>query len=95
MDVNSPEWDCAGCPPPLFHLPPPPRPPWLDDLEGEDCADTPSLHERLSQLETCDNLLIFKSSSEWEETFHGVAVVVVCALVLVLAAVAGACLCFR
>ena len=25
-------WDCPGCPPPIFDLPPPPRPPWLDDL---------------------------------------------------------------
>lgn len=44
MDSADHECDCPG-PPPQFHLPPPPRPPYLID---SDCSDNP-----ISDLETC------------------------------------------
>ena len=34
-------WNCDGCPPPVFNLPPPPRPPWLEDLD--DCGSKGSI----------------------------------------------------
>ena len=45
---------CAGdCPPPLFQLPPPPRPPHLGDQEA-----CPLL---VPSIDTCDNILIVDS----------------------------------
>ena len=59
-------WDCDGCPPPVFNLPPPPRPPWLEDLD--DCGSTEaSLSEMLAQLETCDNTIIRDSHTLFED----------------------------
>lgn len=45
MDSADHECDCPG-PPPQFHLPPPPRPPFLIDSE---CSENP-----ISDLETCE-----------------------------------------
>lgn len=47
MDSADYECDCPGPPPPLFQLPPPPRPPFLHELA--DCSEAPLL-----DLETCD-----------------------------------------
>lgn len=47
MDSADYECDCPGPPPPVFHLPPPPRPPFLHELA--DCSEAPLL-----DLETCD-----------------------------------------
>lgn len=46
-DMDSPDYecDCPG-PPPEFRLPPPPRPPFLQD---GDCSEGP-----LADLETCE-----------------------------------------
>ena len=40
-DVNFADspWDCDGCPPPFFELPPPPRPPFMD---GDFCEGSSS-----------------------------------------------------
>ena len=84
-------WDCPGCPPPEFHLPPPPRPPWMED--PDDCElDTEGGQTRLSDLlqqsSTCDsNLHLVSTSSNqsyFEDTFHSIAVVVVCSVILVI-----------
>lgn len=47
MDSADYECDCPGPPPPVFHLPPPPRPPFLHEVA--DCTEAP-----LMDLETCD-----------------------------------------
>lgn len=49
MDSADYECDCPGPPPPAFHLPPPPRPPFLHELA--DCSEAPLL-----DLETCDTM---------------------------------------
>ncbi len=81
------DWDskCLNCAPPTFDLPPPPRPPWLEELE--DCSDNPTKEEILDQLESCEhNTLFFMEGGDarLEDAFHGVAVVLVCSLVLVM-----------
>lgn len=81
-------WDCDGCAPPAFHLPPPPRPPWLEDLDdcqqGESNSNPYQLDDWLSQMETCDNTIILDSQSYFEDTFHSIAIIVVCSIVLVI-----------
>lgn len=87
-------WNCDGCPPPAFHLPPPPRPPWLEDLD--DCGSTEaSLSELLSRVESCDNTIIRDSHTLFEDTFHSVAVIVVSAVVLVVVLLVTAVMIFR
>ena len=87
-------WNCDGCPPPVFNLPPPPRPPWLEDLD--DCgSNEASLSEMLGQLETCDNTIIRDSHTLFEDTFHSVAVIVVSAIVLVLVLLVAAVMIFK
>ena len=80
---------CVGYapdPPPTFDLPPPPRPPWLEDLEN--CEDGNGPHDFAAhQLETCENTVILDAAmagSEFESAFHSVAVVVVCATLVVI-----------
>lgn len=89
----SSDWDCDDCipPPPLFDLPPPPRPPWLEDIE--DCESNPSQSQILDQLETCDNTVIL--GSNFEETFHSVAVIVVCSFVIVIMLMIAGIVLFR
>ena len=70
-------------PPPFFDLPPPPKPPTFQDFE-EDCPDHPSYSEILDQLETCDHTLILGPAGHFEDTFHSVAVILVCSIVLVM-----------
>ncbi|TRY61982.1 hypothetical protein TCAL_10719 [Tigriopus californicus] len=77
---SSSRWDCDGCAPPTFNLPPPPRPPWLEDFEN--CNESPSQSELIAQLETCDNTIIL--NSPFEDTFHSVLVILVCAFVAVI-----------
>ena len=83
----------AADPPPVFDLPPPPRPPWLEDLEGcEEESETP-----LRQLETCENTvpLAMGEGGDFESAFHSVAVVVVCALLVVMFALTLGVVVFR
>ena len=86
-------------PPPTFDLPPPPRPPWLEDLEncgGEDSEDGfGGRFQTDYQLETCDNVIMGASSSDFESAFHSVAVVVVCAILVVMFALALGVVIFR
>ncbi len=67
----------AADPPPVFDLPPPPRPPWLDELDDCDAK------EAVAVLESCDNTLIV-DATDFESTFHSIAVVVVCAIIVVM-----------
>lgn len=83
-------WDCVDCPPPEFHLPPPPRPPWLDQDdpdEGKDCDSQTRLVDFLSDLDSCDSDLVINvndGQTQFEDTFHSIAVIVVSAVVLVI-----------
>lgn len=47
MDSADYECDCPGPPPPVFRLPPPPRPPFLHEIT--DCSEAPLL-----DLDTCE-----------------------------------------
>ena len=69
------ECDKEDCPPPVFELPPPPLPPWLEDLET--CQD-------ISASESCDNILIIDSQVHLQETFHNLVIIAVCAAILVI-----------
>jgi len=69
------ECDTEDCPPPLFSLPPPPRPPWLEDPET--CQES-------SAEESCDNILIIDSQVHLKETFHNLIIIAVCAAILVI-----------
>ncbi len=129
---------CDGCAPPIFDIPPPPRPPWLEDLD--DCNDNryilnfvkaeatiwnwfslfncdiwyklrsqvscskgghyaiclhfclftffrgehQSLSAWLDSMETCDNTIILDPTSYFEDTFHSIAIIVVCSIILVI-----------
>ena len=88
-------WDCADCPPPEFHLPPPPRPPWmeeLDDCDHDEGAGGSGGQTRLADLlqhsSTCDSNLqlvsVNDTHSYLEDTFHSIAVIVVCSVILVI-----------
>ena len=71
------EYQCINedCPPPIFELPPPPRPPWLEDLEN--CQER-------TNSDSCDNILIIDSQVHLEETFHNLIIIAVCAAILVI-----------
>ena len=43
-------WDCDGCPPPFFELPPPPRPPFMDGDFCEDAAQVQVFSSKRGQL---------------------------------------------
>ena len=80
---------CEGghCAPPTFNIPPPPRPPWMEELE--DCSDGGSrenqrISEWLSEVHSCDNTLIRDSQTYFEDTFHSIAIIVVSAIILVI-----------
>ena len=92
---NEDLWNCDGCPPPVFDLPPPPRPPWLEDLDDCGSKADSSLSEMLSQVETCDNTIIRDSQTLFDDTFHSVAVIVVSAIVLVLVLLVAAVMIFK
>jgi len=86
-------WDCDGCAPPSFNIPPPPRPPWMEEVDncggisddniiGNNNQET--LSEWLSQLQTCDSTLIRDPPSVFEDVFHSIAIIIVSAIVLVI-----------
>ena len=90
---GAPGCSYASDPPPSFDLPPPPRPPWLEDLEN--CEDggegfggkIQSSSFAAHQLETCENTVILDAmmtGDDFESAFHSVAVVVVCAILVVI-----------
>ncbi len=89
------DFDCDACAPPVFDLPPPPRPPWLEEACDDDAAEfSPQQHD-ISLLESCDNTVILDNMSYFEDTFHSVAVIVVCSIVFVLAALVAGVVLFR
>ena len=82
-------WDCDGCAPPNFNIPPPPRPPWMENLDHcaenqESSNNQETLAQWLSQLQTCDNTLIRDPPSVFEDVFHSIAIIIVSAIVLVI-----------
>ncbi|XP_066998451.2 uncharacterized protein pxb [Anabrus simplex] len=74
MDSADYECDCPG-PPPEFRLPPPPRPPFLQDL---DCSESP-----LPELETCDAVPVIDAEFHSSPAIPSLAVIVVCSVLLV------------
>ena len=68
----------------------------MEELEGCDKSEyttlddgrvtsSPSLKEMLNSLDTCDNTIVLNDSqSYFEDTFHSIAVIVVCSVVLVI-----------
>ena len=72
------ELDCddpvSPCPPPLWELPPPPRPPWL----SEDSCDSGS------EFESCENILILDTGAGIQHTFHNLVIIAVCSAILVI-----------
>lgn len=80
-DFGDPE--CPGPPPPVFHLPPPPRPPFLHDLP--DCS---------LDLETCNAMPVIDAEYHSSPALPSVAVIVVSTLFgLVMVLIATAFLC--
>ena len=99
-------WDCDGCPPPFFELPPPPRPPFMDD--GDFCEESSglpagsSLSSGLpssisSPYESCDNpsLIVVDSGLRLENDLLNVLLVVICAVLLVAVALVAAVVIWR
>ena len=95
-------WDCDGCPPPFFELPPPPRPPFMDD--GDFCEESSglpgtSLSSGLpSPYESCDNpsLIVVDSGLRLDENdLLNVLLVVICAVLLVAVALVAAIVIWR
>ena len=85
-------WDCPGCPPPYFDLPPPPLPPFLDPDEAH-CS---------SPYASCDSadpsvIVVDDSSSPLglESDLLTALVVVIASLVLVMLALLVACVVWR
>ena len=76
--------ETGNCAPPTFNIPPPPRPPWMEELE--DCNDNQNqkISEWLSEVHSCDNTLIRDSQTYFEDTFHSIAIIVVSAIILVI-----------
>ena len=77
------ELDCdesSLCPPPVWALPPPPRPPWLSEPEpGQDsCSDSGS------EFESCENILILDTGAGIQHTFHNLVIIAVCSAILVI-----------
>ena len=72
--------DSSSCPPPLWSLPPPPRPPWLSEPEpGQDsCSDSGS------EFESCENILILDTGAGIQHTFHNLVIIAVCSAILVI-----------
>ena len=74
--------DDFGCGPSDFALPPPPRPPWLEDL---DC------------WETCDSgaPLVSSLSNNFQDIFHSVSIIVVSSIIIVISLMLAAVLVWR
>ncbi|KAK7793452.1 hypothetical protein R5R35_001179 [Gryllus longicercus] len=73
MDGADYECDCPG-PPPEFRLPPPPRPPFLQE---SDCSEGPLL-----DLETCDAVPVIDAEFHSSPAIPSLAVIVVCSVLL-------------
>ena len=84
---------CEGCAPPTFNIPPPPRPPWMEELE--DCTEPQKISEWLSEMHSCDSTLIRDSQTYFEDTFHSIAIIVVSAIILVIVFLAFGLYLFR
>ncbi|GLV39715.1 pxb [Carabus blaptoides fortunei] len=73
METGAGDCDCPG-PPPEFLLPPPPRPPFLQDMY---CSEDP-----LPDLETCDALPLIDASYRSSPSFQTSAVIALCSILL-------------
>ncbi|XP_059473328.1 uncharacterized protein LOC132195391 isoform X2 [Neocloeon triangulifer] len=75
MELNGSEVDCdCPGPPPEFRLPPPPRPPFLQEPHCSENA--------LSEFETCDAVPVIDAEFHSSPALPSVAVIAVCSIVL-------------
>ena len=102
LDFADSPWDCDGCPPPFFELPPPPRPPFMDGDFCEGSSGSPSSGiskigaTSTSPYESCDNpLIIVDSGFRLENDLLNVLLVVICAVLLVAVALIAAVVIWR
>ena len=73
-------WDCDGCPPPYFDLPPPPRPDFLEDADY--CSSSGSGG---SPYDSCElqPVVVIDSQLHLENDLLNLLLIVISALVLV------------
>ena len=73
-------WDCDGCPPPYFDLPPPPRPDFMED------ADYCTKSSSSSPYDSCEvqPVVVIDSQLHLENDLLNLLLIVISALVLVL-----------
>ncbi|KAK0183112.1 hypothetical protein PV327_001182 [Microctonus hyperodae] len=73
--------DCPECsgPPPIFRLPPPPRPPFL--TEASFCSEAP-----LAELEDCIAIPMIDASYHANPSLQNTALIITCAVILLLMA---------
>ena len=88
---SSHKWDCDGCPPPYFDLPPPPRPNFLENPDY--CAS--SGEEKKSPYETCDNPIIIDSHLLLENDLLNILLIVIASVIVVLIILVIACVIWR
>lgn len=71
-------WDCDGCPPPYFDLPPPPRPDFLEDSDY--------CEKKSSPYDSCElqPVVVIDSQAHLENDLLNLLLVVISALVLVI-----------
>ena len=81
----SADCDDTLCGPPIFDLPPPPRPPWLEDIEGG-CWDN---------AQACDNTPIVSSLDNFQDIFHSVSIIVVSSIIIVISILLAAVILWR
>ena len=94
-------WNCDGCPPPYFDLPPPPRPDFLDDPDYcnnrnpvGDVGHAGSVVVS-SPYDSCDNPVIVDSNFHFESDLLNIIAIVISSIVLVLLILLTACFIWR
>ena len=76
-DISSVDTDFSSCGPPIFNLPPPPRPHWMGDINpctDSTCPNDPIVH----------SISTHSSDNGWDTMFHNVITVVVASISIVI-----------
>ncbi|XP_065221642.1 uncharacterized protein pxb isoform X2 [Planococcus citri] len=76
-ELDSPEYecDCPGPPPPLFKIPPPPRPPFLSEVA--DCSEV-----TIADYESCDNMPVIDAGYHSNPAIPTLTILVICSALL-------------